>query len=132
MKFIETRGNDSQPHHPLKVEFSGAILGPIASYGGIYAPEYLPDLGISFLESHLDSSYKQLAKSVLHAFEIDLDDSVIDEALSLYDDFDDAENPVPLTKIADDLFVSELYRGPTRAFKDMALQPFGVLLSALA
>ena len=132
MKFIETRGNDSQPHHPLKVEFSGAILGPIASYGGIYAPEYLPDLGIGFLESHLNSSYKQLAKAVLHAFEIDLDDSIIDEALSLYDDFDDAENPVPLAKIADDLFVSELYRGPTRAFKDMALQPFGVLLSALA
>jgi threonine synthase len=132
MKFIETRGNDSQPHHPLKVEFSGAILGPIASYGGIYAPEHLPDLGIGFLESHLNSSYRQLAKAVLHAFEIDLDDSVIDEALSLYDDFDDAENPVPLAKIADDLFVSELYRGPTRAFKDMALQPFGVLLSALA
>jgi len=132
MKFIETRGNDSQPHHPLKVEFSDAILGPIASYGGIYVPESLPDLGLSFLESHLGSSYKQLAKAVLMAFEIDLHESVIDEALSLYDAFDDAENPVPLAKISDDLFVSELYRGPTRAFKDMALQPFGVLLSALA
>lgn len=132
MKFIETRGNDSQPHHPLKVEFSEAILGPIASYGGIYAPENLPDLGLDFLEDHLGSSYKQLAKAVLQAFEIDLDEAIIDEALSLYDTFDDAGNPVPLTKIRDDLFVSELYRGPTRAFKDMALQPFGVLLSALA
>jgi len=132
MKFIETRGNDSQPHHPLKVEFSDAILGPIASYGGIYAPEYLPDLGLDFLESHLESSYKQLAKAVLQSFEIDLDDAVIDEALSLYDEFDDIDNPVPLAKLNDDLFVSELYRGPTRAFKDMALQPFGVLLSALA
>ena len=132
MKFIETRGNDSQPHHPLKVEFSEAILGPIASYGGIYAPERLPDLGISFLEDHLNSSYKQLAKAVLQAFEIDLDDAVVDEALSLYDAFDDINNPVPLAKIRDDLFVSELYRGPTRAFKDMALQPFGVMLSALA
>ncbi len=132
MKFIETRGNDSQPQHPLKVEFSDAILGPIASYGGIYAPESLPDLGLPFLEKHLGSSYKQLAKSVLQAFEIDLDEAVIDEALSLYDAFDDADNPVPLAKISDDLFVSELYRGPTRAFKDMALQPFGVLLSALA
>ena len=132
MKFIETRGNDSQPHHPVKVEFSDAILGPIASYGGIYAPEHLPDLGVSFLEAHLNSSYKQLAKAVLQAFEIDLDEAVIDEALELYDQFDDADNPVPLAKIADDLFVSELYRGPTRAFKDMALQPFGVLLSALA
>ncbi|MGB1309565.1 MAG: threonine synthase [Leucothrix sp.] len=133
MKFIETRGNDSQAHHPLKVNFSDAILGPIASYGGIYAPEYLPDLGTAFLQRHLKSSYKTLAKSVLQeVFEIDLEESVIDEALNLYDTFDDANNPVPLTKIRDDLFVSELYRGPTRAFKDMALQPFGVLLSALA
>ena len=132
MKFIETRGNDSQPHHPLKVEFSDAILGPIASYGGIYVPEYLPNLGLKFLDIHLNSSYKQLAKAVLQAFEIDLEETVIDEALSLYDGFDDADNPVPLARISDDLFVSELYRGPTRAFKDMALQPFGVLLSALA
>ena len=132
MKFIETRGNDSQPHHPPKVEFSAAILGPIASYGGIYVPEHLPDLGLEFLENHLSSSYKQLAKSVLQAFELDIDEAIIDEALSLYDAFDDADNPVPLAKIKDDLFVSELYRGPTRAFKDMALQPFGVLLSALA
>ncbi|PWQ94971.1 threonine synthase [Leucothrix pacifica] len=132
MKFIETRGNDGQPRHPVSVEFSQAILGPIASYGGIYAPESLPDLGLSFLEAHLQSDYKQLAKAILLAFEIDIEESVIDEALSLYDHFDDAEDPTPLAKLREDLFVSELYHGPTRAFKDMALQPFGVLLSALA
>lgn len=132
MKFIETRGNDAQPHHPERVNFSEAILGPIASYGGIYAPEHLPDLGHSFLESHLASSYKQLAKAILTAFEIDIEESVIDEALSSYDQFDDPSDPTPLVKVRDDLFVSELYHGPTRAFKDMALQPFGVLLSSLA
>jgi threonine synthase len=57
---------------------------------------------------------------------------VIDRALDLYDQFDDSTNPAPLVKVKDDLYVSELYHGPTRAFKDMALQPFGVLLSALA
>ena len=132
MKFIETRGNDGQARHPLSVNFSEAILGPIASYGGIYSPESLPDLGLEFLDSHLPSSYKQLAKAVLMAFEIDIEESVIDEALSLYDQFDDANDPTPLVKVRDDLFVSELYHGPTRAFKDMALQPFGVLLSSLA
>jgi len=132
MKFIETRGNDAQPQHPLKVNFSEAILSPIASYGGIYAPETLPALGESFLQAHLDASYKTLAKSVLNAFEVDLDEAVIDEALGLYDEFDDANDPTPLVKVRDDLFVSELYHGPTRAFKDMALQPFGVLLSSLA
>ncbi len=37
-----------------------------------------------------------------------------------------------VVKVHHDLFVSELYHGPTRAFKDMALQPFGSVLSALA
>jgi threonine synthase len=130
MKFIETRGNDGQ--HPLEVTFSEAILSPIASFGGLYVPKSLPDLGIGFLQKHLDSSYKVLAKDLLDAFGIDIDGSVIDEALSLYDAFDDPSNPVPVVKVKEDLYVSELYHGPTRAFKDMALQPFGIVLSSLA
>jgi threonine synthase len=130
MQFIETRGNDGQ--HPEKVNFSAAILAPIASYGGIYCPETLPDLGASFLHAHIDADYKTLAKDILTAFEIDIDSKLIDQALRLYDQFDDAKNPVPVIKVYDDLYISELYHGPTRAFKDMALQPFGLILSALA
>ncbi len=130
MNFIETRGNDGE--HPLHVTFSSAILAPIASFGGIYVPETLPELGLGFLQKHLNSDYKTLAKAVLNAFEIDIDSAVIDDALSLYDQFDDNTNPVPLIKVKDDLYVSELYHGPTRAFKDMALQPFGVILSSIA
>ena len=130
MNFIETRGNDTT--HPLSVSFSHAILNPIASYGGLYTPEQLPNLGINFLQRHVHSNYKTLARDLLHAFAIDIDADVIDQALSLYDRFDDASNPVPVIKVFDDLYVSELYHGPTRAFKDMALQPFGVMLSSLA
>jgi len=130
MKFIETRGNDGQ--HPSHVNFSEAILGPISSFGGIYSPESLPELGQSFLQNHLEADYKTLARDLLAAFEIDIDQDVIEKALSLYDDFDDSNNPVPVKKVYDDLYVSELYHGPTRAFKDMALQPFGTVLSSLA
>lgn len=130
MKFIETRGNDGQ--HPETVSFSEAILSPIASFGGIYSPESLPNLGEKFLSQHIHSDYKTLAKAVLTAFEIDIENDVIDQALALYDNFDDPTNPVPVVKVKDDLFVSELYHGPTRAFKDMALQPFGVVLSSIA
>jgi threonine synthase len=130
MNFIETRGNDGQ--HPKSVTFSEAILSPIASFGGLYVPETLPELGQPFLQKHLNSDYKTMAKDMLLAFEIDIDESVIDEALALYDKFDDPKNPVPVVKVKDDLYVSELYHGPTRAFKDMALQPFGKVLSAIA
>ena len=130
MKFIETRGNDGQ--HPEKVSFSEAILNPISSFGGLYSPESLPDLGDDFLASHLDSDYKTLARDMLTAFDIDIDARIIDQALDLYDQFDDPSNPVPVVKVKDDLYVSELYHGPTRAFKDMALQPFGIVLSSIA
>ena len=130
MNFIQTRGVDK--NRPEKVTFSEAILSPIASFGGLYVPETLPDLGEEFLDKHLGSSYKELAKDMLSRFEIDIDSAVIDEALSLYDNFDDARNPVPVVKVKENLYVSELYHGPTRAFKDMALQPFGVVLSSIA
>ncbi len=130
MNFIETRGNDGT--RPKSISFSQAILGPMSSFGGIYSPESLPDLGDDFLERHLNADYKTLARSILSAFEVDIDPQVIDQALDLYDHFDDPKNPAPLVKVHDDLYVSELYHGPTRAFKDMALQPFGMVLSSLA
>ncbi|MCW8954971.1 MAG: threonine synthase, partial [Sulfurimonas sp.] len=130
MNFIQTRGCDK--NKPQSVTFSEAILSPIASFGGLYVPQKLPDLGEEFLNKHLNSSYKELASDMLSRFEIDIDKSVIDEALNLYDKFDDANNPVPVVKVKENLYVSELYHGPTRAFKDMALQPFGVVLSSIA
>jgi len=130
MNFIQTRGVDT--NRPESVTFSQAILSPIASFGGLYVPEKLPDLGEAFLTKHKDSSYKVLAKDMLDAFEIDIDSKVIDEALDLYDNFDESSNPVPVVKVKENLYVSELYHGPTRAFKDMALQPFGVVLSSIA
>ena len=130
MLFIETRGNDGQ--HSTSVPFSEAILNPMASFGGLYSPQTLPELSTEFLHSHINSSYKQLAFSVLKAFEVDIDDDVLNQAIALYDNFDDETNPLPVVKVNEDLFVSELYHGPTRAFKDMALQPFGVVLSSLA
>ena len=130
MQFIETRGNDGVK--PSSVPFSEAILSPSASFGGLYVPEALPNLDERFLTKHLQSHYKTLALDFLQTFSIDIETEILETALKRYDAFDDPENPVPLTQIEKDCFVSELYHGPTRAFKDMALQPFGYILSKLA
>ena len=130
MNFIQTRGIDETK--PQNITFSQAILSPIASFGGLYVPEKLPELGQEFLTKHLNSSYKELASDMLSRFEIDIDKEVIEEALRLYDKFDTPSNPVPVVKVKENLYISELYHGPTRAFKDMALQPFGVVLSSIA
>ena len=130
MNFIETRGNDGIK--PVEVPFSEAILNPSTSFGGLYVPAYLPKLEENFLKNHINSTYKELAYDILKAFEIDIEESEIKKALDLYDNFDDASNPCPVVKVKEDLFVHEQYHGPTRAFKDMALQPFGSILSSIA
>jgi threonine synthase len=130
MNFIETRGNDGV--FPLSVSFSQAILNPMSSFGGLYSPEHLPSLANDFLHQHVNSDYKTLAQAILTAFDVDIDAAVLRQALALYDGFDNPQDPVPVVKVTDDLYVSELYHGPTRAFKDMALQPFGTVLSAIA
>ena len=128
MKLIETRGNDN--HHPAEVGFSAAILSPLSSYGGIYSPTDFPALDLDRLLAC--ENYKDLAQRILDAFALDVDNSIIQQALDLYDNFDDPDNPVPVVKVRNDVFVCELYHGPTRAFKDMALQPFGTVLSGIA
>ncbi|MFK2822802.1 threonine synthase [Malaciobacter sp. WC5094] len=130
MKFIETRGNDGLKEK--EVDFSYAILNPSASFGGLYVPKELPKLEENFLLNHINDDYKELAYAILKAFEIDIDEEEIQKALNLYDNFDDAADPCPVRKVKDDLFVHEQYHGPTRAFKDMALQPFGSILSSIA
>ena len=130
MIFTETRGNDGI--RQAQLSFSGALQSPIASFGGIYSPEAMPPLDPGFLDRHLDSSYKQLALALLQHLDIDIETQILRQALDLYDRFDDATDPVPVVRLDQNIFVSELYHGPTRAFKDMALQPFGLVLSALA
>ncbi len=130
MIFTESRGNDGE--RPTEVRFSTALASPSASFGGIYCPAALPPLPAGFLAAHVDSSYKQLAQALLEHLGLDIDTAVLRTALDRYDRFDDPDDPVPVVGLDERLFVAELYHGPTRAFKDMALQPFGQILAALA
>ncbi len=130
MYFIETRGNDGK--NLQKVTFSEAIKNPSASFGGLFIPETLPHIDKNFLQECIDLSYKELSLKILDLFELDIDKKILNDAVKLYDNFDDKNDPVPLKKIEDILFINELYHGPTRAFKDMALQPFGYILSQIA
>jgi len=128
--FIETRGNDGVKK--AEVKFSEAILSPSASFGGLYVPKGLPNLGLEFIKNSVNKTYKELAFDILKSFNIDIDDDTIRKALSLYDKFDDSLNPAPVVRIKDNLYINEQWHGPTRAFKDMALQPFGYILANLA
>jgi len=113
---------------------SDILLNPNAPLGGIYVPGDIPELGLDFLSNSLDSTYKDLAYKVIHSFGLDIGNNLFFPSLHTYDSFDDPNNPAPVTKINNrsSVYVVELFHGPTRAFKDMALQPFGTLVSNLA
>ena len=66
MLFTQTRGNDNT--NKEYVTFSEAILSPSASFGGLYIPKELPDLGDNFYTKFKDSSYKELAFYILNKF----------------------------------------------------------------
>jgi len=125
--FVGTRGSDG--HSKMLSEI---LLSPSAPFGGIYVPESIPDLGIGFLKKYLNSNYEDLASFIINSFGNDIGNNNFIPSLHTYENFDDITNPAPVVSIDRSTYVVELYHGPTRAFKDMALQPFGTLLSNIA
>lgn len=115
----------------IKVKFSQALLNPAAKYGGLYAPELLPSLDEKFFKKYEFKNYNKIAKKIIKKFKFDVSQNIFDKAFSKYSKFDSKE-PVVIKKIDQNLYINELWHGPTRAFKDMALQPFGSILEGLA
>ncbi len=124
MQFLNTRDENCQ-----KYTFANAILNP--NTNGLFVPDKLPKLPSDFFEKTKDYNYKQFALEVFRLFDLGLDEELLKHTLNTYDTFDTKE-VCPLVKIKDDLFVLELFNGQTKAFKDMALTPFGYLFSNLA
>lgn len=125
----QTRGDAEVPKI---IDFETAILNPSADFGGLFAPERLPVLNTIEMRKLQKLSYIDFTKEIFSFLEIELDSAILENALSTYRRFDNPNEPVALHKVHDSLYIQELFHGPTRAFKDMALQPFGAILCALA
>lgn len=122
---VETRGNDGK--NPRECGLSEAILRPMASFGGLWSLGEIPRLEMREI---LGLSYNDLARYIFRI--LGFDNALLGDALATYRGFDNALVPVNYTKISENLYIQQLYNGPTRAFKDMAMQPFGSMLCALA
>jgi threonine synthase len=109
--------------------FSDALLAGLARDGGLYLPEAWPSLQPEAIQAFAGESYSDVAKAVLGPLvdgdipEADLG-RMIDQA---YATFRHAAT-CPLTQLGDNLFVLELFHGPTLAFKDVAMQLLGRLM----
>lgn len=120
MKFISTRGQANP------VLFSEAVAMGMATDGGLFLPETLPD--ISPLLSEWESfAYEELCFSFLKIFATDIENSILQQCVqTAYKKFNHTKI-APLLQIDECSFVLELFHGPTLAFKDFALIPLGKL-----
>jgi len=120
MQFISTRGG-------VKAHtFSEAVAEGLAPDGGLFLPETLPSIR-HLLEGGEELSYAELCIDFLSLFATDIDkDELGDIVRNAYESFDSIE-VAPLRKLDTNLFLLELFHGPTLAFKDFALQLLGRL-----
>lgn len=120
MRYVSTRGGVD----PLG--FSEAVAAGLAPDGGLFVPETLPDLR-ERLDGWRGFSYEALAFAFLRLFADDIPDGELEAMVrGAYAGFDHPDR-APLVRLADDLWVMELFHGPTLAFKDFALQLLGRL-----
>ncbi len=122
MNFISTRGGE-------KITGAQAIVKGLSDNGGLYVPEYFPQITTQDLEAMLPLSYAERAAKVLIQYLDDYNEAeLLDACESAYAKFEGTD-PAPLVRLDEGVFILELFHGPTCAFKDMALTLLPYLLS---
>ncbi len=120
MKFISTRGQTPA------LGFSDAVATGLAPDGGLFLPETLPDFSRD-LGRYAALSYPELCFEFLRGFATDIPPAALKAIVGAsYTRFADPA-VAPLKSLGKNLYVLELFHGPTLAFKDFALQLLGNL-----
>ena len=122
MNYKSTRGGE------LKTSTFATLHG-LAENGGLYIPEMLPNIKLTYDELK-DLSYQEIAKKIIKLFFTEFTDNEIEKAVnSAYNSqtFTN-EEIVPVYKLNDKVSFGELFHGRTLAFKDLALSLFPYLL----
>ena len=128
MNYIGTRGF-SEPR-----SFAGALLDGLAPDGGLYVPQTYPQPGFD-LAAAAAGDYGALTEKLLTLFGVDVlgAEAVTAAAARTKAAFlrmTPSGGQTPLTQLDDNLWLLELYHGPTLAFKDMAMQMIAPLTDA--
>ena len=115
----------------LRVTASEAITRGISEEGGLFVPVEVPALSLQDLQDLIPLSYIERAKKVLSLYLTDFTPEEIDACVrgAYADGKFDSARVAPLVTLDDRAEILELFRGPTCAFKDMALQLLPYLLT---
>ena len=128
MLYTSTRNNK------IKVSAAQAIAQGISEEGGLFVPCEIPSFSLEKINSMVNMSYIERAKTVLREFLTDFSEEELDYCVNgAY-----AKGKFSSEKIAPTVCVNknenvlELWHGPTCAFKDMALQLLPYLMTVSA
>jgi len=125
LRYVSTRGESVAP------DFEQALLAGLARDGGLLAPETYPQIEPDAIRALAGRRYADVALELIAPFvgesfaSHDLA-SMLDAAYATFRH----PSTAPLVQIDDNLFVLELFHGPTLAFKDVAMQPLARLMDA--
>jgi len=121
MRFISTRGQAPA------CSFEDVLLAGLAPDGGLYMPDAWSRIDLNEFagKSYADAAFAILKHFTGSSFNDGDLKADIDAAYSGFDD----PRIAPLSEIGKDLYLLELFHGPTLAFKDIAMQVLGRLFA---
>ena len=125
MKYISTRDKS------ISFSSSQAIAKGISKEGGLFVPEQIPSLSLEKISSLIKLDYISRAKEILKLFLTDFSDEELSYCVeNAYKEGKfSSEKVAPTVNVYENINMLELWRGPTCAFKDMALQLLPYLLT---
>lgn len=117
--YVSTRGKAEQ------LGFGDALLAGLATDGGLYCPAEVPALAdISADTDYRDAAVAIMAPFVAGTFDVDELEVMVGKAYASFRD----PAVCPVVAVADNRHLLDLAKGPTLAFKDVALQMVGQML----
>ncbi len=118
MKYISTRGAEA-----AGVSSAYAIKTGLASDGGLFMPDEIPEIDLEFIKELSALPYTERAARVLALFLTDYTyEELLEDAEGAYSGGKFTPEAAPVSSLGNNKYMLELWHGPTCAFKDMALQ----------
>jgi len=107
LRFYSTNGKSP------RVSFSEALMQGLAGDGGLFMPEHFPHFDKKFINALGKKNFEEIALEVSKQYISDISEKDLKKIVKEAFNF-----KVPLVQISDNLFILELWHGPTLAFKD--------------
>ena len=125
MMFFSTRDSEKKLFKASEV-----IKNGLAADGGLFVPDSIPAVSLDDISNISKMSYAERAATILSMYLSDYTyDELLEDATNAYCEASFPEGAAPLKAVNGNTYSLELWKGPTAAFKDMALQIMPRLLS---